>query len=55
MASFGHCFIERLYILELHRSIPQTLVNSLKVRLNFEIGGLDWRVIRTEFISRVIE
>ena len=37
----------------LHGNIDQTLVNSLHRLLNSEIGGLDCRVITTEYRTRV--
>jgi len=37
----------------LYTNIDQTLVNSLDVLLNFEIGGLDCHVITTEYRTRV--
>ena len=39
----------------LYTNIDQTFVNSLHRLLNCEIGGLDFRVITTEYISRVFE
>jgi len=35
-----------------YTNIDQTLVNSLHRLLNCEIGGLDGRVITTEYITR---
>ena len=40
-------------MLLLYTNIGQTLVNSLHGQLNCEIGGLDCRVITTEYITRV--
>jgi len=40
-------------MLVLHGNIDQTFVNSLHRLLNFKIGGLDYRVITTEYITRV--
>jgi len=37
----------------LHRNIDQTLVSSLHGLLKFETGGLECRVITTEYIPRV--
>jgi len=37
----------------LYTNIDQTLVNSLHELLNCEIGGLDCRVITTEYRTRV--
>jgi len=37
----------------LYTNIAQTLVNSLHELLNREIGGLDGRVITTEYRTRV--
>jgi len=37
----------------LHVIIDQTLVNTLHGLLNFEISGLDCRVILTEYRTRV--
>ena len=37
----------------LYTNIDQTLVNSLHGLLNCEIGGLDCRVITTEYRTRV--
>ena len=42
-------------LLVLHGNIDQTLVNSLHSLLICEIGGLDCRIIPTEYISCVIE
>jgi len=42
-----------LLVLVLYTTIDQTLVNSLHGRLNCEIGGLDCRVITTEYRTRV--
>ena len=39
----------------LYGNIDQTLVNSLCGMLNFEIGGLDCRVITTEYRRQSIE
>jgi len=38
----------------LHWNIDQTVVNSLHSWLNFKIGGLDHRVITTEYIPRYL-
>ena len=43
----------KLSPLLLHWNIDQTLVNLLHGLLNFEIGGLDCRVITTEYRARV--
>jgi len=40
-------------IIILHENINQTLVNSLHGLLNCEIGGLDCRVITTEYKIRI--
>ena len=40
-------------VLVLHVIIDQTLVNTLHGVLNFEISGLDCRVILTEYRTRV--
>jgi len=39
----------------MYGNIDQTLVNSFHGLLNFEIGGLDCRVIITEKLCRVVE
>ena len=39
----------------LHENIDQTLMNLLQSPLKFEMGGLDYRLITTEYVSRVIE
>ena len=39
--------------LVLYRNIDQTILKSLHGRLNCEIGGLDCRVITTEYRTRV--
>ena len=43
------------YVNVLQWNFDQTLVNSLHRLLNFEIGGLDCRVIISEYISHVFE
>jgi len=37
----------------LYTNIDKTLMNSLHILLNCEIGGLDCRVITTEYRTRV--
>jgi len=39
-----------IYDVLVHKNIDQTLVNSLNGSLNFEIGGLECRVITTSRI-----
>ena len=45
------CFASFYFLL--YANIDQTLMNSLHGRLNCEIGGLDCRVITTEYRTRV--
>ena len=41
------------FLLLLYTNINQTLVNSLHILLNGEIGGLDCHVSTTEYITSV--
>ena len=47
------CILQKLTNGLLYRNIDQKLVNSLHGLLNWEIGGLDCRVITREYITRV--
>ena len=43
--------VPRIYVL--HGNIDQSIVSLLHGLLNCELGGLDWRVITTEYRTRV--
>ena len=46
---------QAMFLLVLYGNIDQTLVNSLHRLMIFEIGGLDFHVITTVYLSHVNE